>query len=190
MDEINKYTINKLREEEKSNILNQMAHQTGQSHHELIAKQNADRRYERFTPTQVHDPLYETKKDASTQAEIKAAVISEGMQTVKKQMFFQQFANHSKPSEALPEHMVNAILETAPVDDHALIKEQVHKSELEIKRLVDENRKMSEDLKTKASHIAAIEAEKQVRELDLVKDVKMGNVHRQKRLLRKEKKID
>jgi hypothetical protein len=60
-----------------------MAHQTGQSHHELIAKQNADRRYERFTPMQVHDPLYETKKDASTQAEIKAAIQDEQIQTDK-----------------------------------------------------------------------------------------------------------
>jgi hypothetical protein len=62
------------------------------------------------------------------------------MQTAKKQLFYQQFANQSKPSEALPEHMVNAILETAPVDDHALMKEQIHKSEQEIQRLVEEGK--------------------------------------------------
>jgi hypothetical protein len=83
--------------------------------------------------------------------------------------------------------LVDEISQTAPVDDHALIKEQVHKSEQEIKRLVDENRKMSEDSKIKDAHIAAIEAEKQSRELDLVKDVKMGNVRRQKTIEEKEK---
>jgi predicted HNH restriction endonuclease len=156
-----------------------MAHQTGQSHHELIAKQNAGRRYERFTPMQVHDPLYETKKTHQYKQKLKLRFKMNKYKQIKTYFLRSVFTQASTPL-VVPKHLVDEISQTAPVDDHALIKEQVHKSEQEIKRLVDENRKMSEDSKIKDAHIAAIEAEKQSRELALVKDVKMGNVHRQK----------